>query len=336
VPALAALVAFAATCLLTPLVRAGARRWGFLDRPNERSSHSRIVPRGGGVAILAGVGLTLALAPSLWPPKPAAAALLAGALVVAAVGLCDDRFGLSPAVRLAFQVLAAVGFVSVAGGIDRVPLPHPLDVTLGPAGPAAGVLWLVTVVNFYNFMDGIDGLAGVQAVVTGAGIALAAFDPFASLLGAALAGAAAGFLIFNWSPASIFLGDVGSGVVGFALAALPFLAVPESRASTLSFVAASLWLFLADATWTLVRRMARGERPHQAHREHLYQRLVSTGWGHSRVSGGMGVAAAALAAAALAALRSAQPWARWAPWFLAALVFSAELALVARREARRV
>ena len=67
-PALAALVAFAATCLLTPLVRAGARRWGFLDRPNERSSHSRIVPRGGGVAILAGVGLTLALAPSLWPP----------------------------------------------------------------------------------------------------------------------------------------------------------------------------------------------------------------------------------------------------------------------------
>jgi Fuc2NAc and GlcNAc transferase len=335
-PAVAGVVAFAATLVLTPLFRRGARRFGFLDRPAERSSHTGVVPRAGGTAVVVAVGLALALAPSLWWGRPAAAALLAGALVLAAVGLCDDRVGLSPAVRLVCQVAVAVGFVSVAGALDRVPLPHPLDVTLGPAGPAFSVLWIVAVINFYNFMDGIDGLASLQAVVTGAGIAVAAFDPFASFLGAALAGGAAAFLLFNWSPASIFLGDVGSGVVGFALAALPFLAVPESRASTLSFVAASLWLFLADATWTLVRRMARGERPHQAHREHLYQRLVSTGWGHSRVSGGMGVAAAALAVAALAALRSAQPWARWAPWFLAALVFSAELALVARREARRV
>ncbi|HXK08558.1 MAG TPA: glycosyltransferase family 4 protein [Vicinamibacteria bacterium] len=320
---------------MTPLVRLAARHWGFLDRPNERSSHRRIVPRGGGVAILAAVGLSLALARGSWPGSSAAVALLAGMLVLAALGLCDDRFSLSPALRLAVHLAVAAGFVSVAGSIDRVPLPPPLDASLGPAGSVVSVLWIVAVVNFYNFMDGIDGLASLQAIVTGAGIALAGFDPFASLLGAALAGAAAGFLVFNWSPASIFLGDVGSGAMGFCLAALPSLAAPAARPSMVLFVALSLWLFLSDATWTLLRRMARGERLHQAHREHLYQRLVSSGWSHARVSGGLGLAAAVLTAAALFALPSRQPPVRWLPVLLALLVFSAEVTLVVHREGRR-
>ena len=334
-PALAAAVAFVATLLLTPLVRLGARRWGFLDRPNERSSHSRVVPRGGGVAILGGVGLSLAVARGSWSLAPAAVALLTGMLVLAVVGLCDDRLGLSPAVRLGVHLAVAAGFVSVAGAFDRLPLPPPLDVPLGPAGPAVSVLWIVAVVNFYNFMDGIDGLASLQAMVTGAGIALAGFDPFASFLGAALAGAAAGFLPFNWSPASLFLGDVGSGVLGFALAALPLLAAPAARPSMVHLVALSLWLFLADATWTLLRRMTRGERLHQAHREHLYQRLVSTGWSHARVSGGMGLAAAILTVAALVALPPVQPPVRWLAVLVALTVLAAEIALVAHRERRR-
>jgi len=274
-PALAAITAFVAALLLTPLVRAGASRWGLLDRPNERSSHTGIIPRAGGVAILVATGLTLALAPGPWWQRPAVVALLASGLALAVVGLCDDRFRLSPLLRLGFQVVAATGFVSVAGAIDRVPLPAPLDVALGPLGPAVSVLWIVAVVNFYNFMDGIDGLAGLQAVVTGAGIAVIVLDPFASFLGAAIAGAAAGFLVFNWSPASVFLGDAGSGVLGYTLAALPFLLARESRAPTVLFVALSLWFFLADATWTLLRRMARGERLHQAHREHLPERLLA-------------------------------------------------------------
>jgi Fuc2NAc and GlcNAc transferase len=265
---------------------------------------------------------------------PAAAALLAGGLVLAAVGLLDDRLGLSPAVRLAFHVAAAVGFVSASGALDRSPLPPPLDVPLGPLGGVASVLWIVAVVNFYNFMDGIDGLAGLQAVVTGAGIALAGFDPFASLLAAALAGAAGGFLPYNWSPATLFLGDVGSGALGFVLAALPFLAAPGSRPSALAFVALSLGVFLADATFTLFRRMARGERLHQAHREHLYQRLVSTGWSHARASATLGAAAAVLTAAALLALRSpgTAPW--WAAILLALATVFAEAFLVRARERR--
>jgi UDP-N-acetylmuramyl pentapeptide phosphotransferase/UDP-N-acetylglucosamine-1-phosphate transferase len=332
-PAVAGVVAFAATLVLTPLFRRGARRFGFLDRPAERSSHTGVVPRAGGTAVVVAVGLALALAPSLWWGRPAAAALLAGALVLAAVGLCDDRVGLSPAVRLVCQVAVAVGFVSVAGALDRVPLPHPLDVTLGPAGPAFSVLWIVAVINFYNFMDGIDGLASLQAVVTGAGIAVAAFDPFASFLGAALAGGAAAFLLFNWSPASIFLGDGGSSVLGFAFAALPFVATPGSTPAAVTFVALSLWLFLADATWTLFRRVARGERRlHQAHREHLYQRLVSAGWSHPRVSLGLGAASAVLTLAALLALRSPRGAAWWASILLALAAVSAEILLVRGRE----
>ena len=329
----AAVASFAGALLLTPLARAAARRWGFLDRPNERSSHTRVVPRAGGLEIVVAVGLCLALAPELWRQRPAAAALVAGALLLALVGLCDDRFGLSALVRLSFHLAVAAGFVYAAGAIDRVPLPAPLDFALGPLGPAVSVLWIVAVVNFYNFMDGIDGLAALQAMVTGTGIALAGFDPLASFLGAALAGASAGFLVFNWSRASVFLGDAGSGVLGFVFAALPFLVLRESKATTVSFVALSLWFFLADATWTLVRRIARGERPHQAHREHLYQRLVISGAGHAPVAAALGMGALGLTALALAALRAGGNGGWWVALLVAAVLFGCEVALVRWREA---
>jgi glycosyltransferase WbpL len=228
----------------------------------------------------------------------------------------------------------AVGFVACAGGIDRMPLPPPFDISLGRLGPALGVLWIVAVVNFYNFMDGIDGLAGLQAVITGTGIAAAGFDPLSSFLGAALAGAAAGFLVFNWSPASIFLGDAGSGVLGYTLAVLPFLAPLESRADIVWLVASSLWFFLADATFTLLRRTARGERPHEAHREHLYQRLVAAGSSHSAVSAGLGLAALAVTSLSLAAFKIGDPAFRWASLSVALVLFGLEVRLVQSREAR--
>jgi Fuc2NAc and GlcNAc transferase len=332
--AAAAAAATLGTLLLTPLVRAGARRWGVLDRPNPRSSHSRVVPRAGGVAVLAGVGLALTLAPASWWLRPAAAALVGGIVVLAVVGFCDDRWGLAPLVRLAIQTLVAAALVFFAGALDRVPLPPPLDVPLGALGPAVSVVWLVAVVNFYNFMDGIDGLAGVQAAITGGGIAMLALDPFSSFLAAALAGAAAGFLVFNWSPASIFLGDVGSGVMGYTLAALPFLAPGGSRAAMVWFVALSLWFFLSDALWTLLRRLVRGERVHEAHREHLYQRLVMSGWSHARVSTILGTWALGLTVLALVALRLDDPGASWVILLLAVVLFGFEVGLVRSREAR--
>jgi UDP-N-acetylmuramyl pentapeptide phosphotransferase/UDP-N-acetylglucosamine-1-phosphate transferase len=286
------------------------------------------------VALVAGVGLALALTPVTWWQRPAALAFVAGAVVLGLVGLGDDRWGLPPLARLAFQLLVAMAFVFFAGALDRVPLPPPLELPLGPLGPFASVVWIVAVVNFYNFMDGIDGLAGLQAAITGAGIALAGLDPVSTLLGAALAGAAVGFLVFNWSPASIFLGDAGSSVLGYTFAALPFLAGGETRPALIWLVAVSLWFFLSDATWTLVRRIARGERPHQAHREHLYQRLVISGLSHSRVSALLGTAALGLTALALVALRMGNAVLHWAVLLAAILLFGLELTLVRSREAR--
>jgi UDP-N-acetylmuramyl pentapeptide phosphotransferase/UDP-N-acetylglucosamine-1-phosphate transferase len=205
------------------------------------------------------------------------------------------------------QGLAAAGFVAFAGGLDRAPLPSPLDVTLGRFGGMATVLWIVAVVNFYNFLDGIDGLAAVQGVVTGLGIALAGWDEGAALVAAALAGACAAFLLFNWSPARIFLGDVGSLLLGFAFAALPLLAAPAQRPRAVFFVAASLWLFLADATFTLLWRSARGARWDEGHRDHLYQRLVAAGWTHRAITLAVGAGGALLTGAALLGWRAGAP-----------------------------
>ena len=253
--------------LVTP--EGGAARRGDRDRP-------------------LGARRSLARAAGSGPTARARFPILLGGVALALIGLADDRAGLSAFTRLVAQ-LGVVGLVVLrVGGFERVPLPALLEHHLGPLGAAATVLWIVAVVNFYNFLDGIDGLAALQAVVTGAGILLAGWDPFAALLAAALVGAAAGFLPFNWSRASVFLGDIGSYFLGYTLAVLPLLAPPQLRSQAAVFVAVSLWLFLADATWTLVGRALRGERLYEAHREHLYQKLAQR-WGHAKVTAAIGL-----------------------------------------------
>jgi Fuc2NAc and GlcNAc transferase len=258
--------------------------------------------------------------------------LLAG-LALALVGLWDDRFGLSPLLRLAFQLAAALAAVWGGAGIDRLPLPPPLDLPLHGLGGALAVLWIVAVVNFYNFLDGIDGLAALQGVVTGLGLTLAAWDPLSAGVGAALAGACLGFLLFNWSPATIFMGDIGSCFLGYTLSALPLLAPVESRPRAVLFVAASLWLFLADATWTLARRVVRGERWYQAHREHLYQHLALR-FGHGRVAAALGLGSCALTGVALQAWRKADPVWAWSGLALALVLFGVEWGMARGGESR--
>ena len=299
----------------------------MLDHPNARSSHGRPTPRTGGLAILLAIIVALVWSGLGEIDAPEHGAFLLGLAGIAGVGFWDDRRCLSPFTRLGFQTALAAGFVGFAGGIERLPLPPPLDVPLGWLGAPLAMLWIVAVINFYNFLDGIDGLAGLQAIVTGLGIALVGFNSLASLVGVALAGASLGFLVHNWSPARIFLGDAGSGLMGFAFAALPLLAPAESRGPTVLFVATSLWFFLADAVWTLARRVVRGERWYEAHREHLYQRLVASGLSHASVAGALGGAAALVTAVALAS-----PGDRAAiALLLAALLFVGEVGLVALR-----
>lgn len=256
------------------------RRRALLDIPNERSSHTAPTPRGAGLAVIGAVlcaWIALALAGRA-PPWAGTAA--AGAAIIGAVSWRDDLRGVPPILRLLTQGAA------VAIGLAALPAGGALRDWLGPAPAIAvtGLAWL-WFVNLFNFMDGIDGLAGSEAAAIGVGLALyagigAGLDPGLAALAAALAGAAGGFLVWNWTPARIFLGDVGSAPLGYLCGFLLFDLALYGHWK----IALILPLyFLADASLTLARRLVRGERIWLAHREHFYQRAVQKGLGHAAV-----------------------------------------------------
>jgi Fuc2NAc and GlcNAc transferase len=148
------------------------------------------------------------------------------------------------------------------------------------------VLALVWLTNLYNFMDGIDGIAGSEAVLVGGAITVIlwrAGAPGLAIASAILGAAALGFLFWNWPPAKIFMGDVGSGTVGFAFGTIA-LSAERSVAVPALILLLPLGVFIGDATFTLVRRAMRGEKLYAAHRSHIYQQLVQLGWGHHRVT----------------------------------------------------
>lgn len=276
--AAAGVIACLGTWALIPLLRRAA----MLDRPNARSSHTTPTPRGGGLAVGAAIVVAWGLLMQLGAAPGRLAAVLAGAVLLAAVSWFDDLRGLSPAARLAAQAVAVgLGMWALAptGAVFQGWLDGWLDVA------AAGLLWL-WFVNLFNFMDGIDGLAGAEAAAIGLGLALfagfgAGYDPGLAALSGAIAAAALGFLVWNWAPARIFLGDVGSVPLGYLLGFLLLIAAARGHWK----IALILPLyFLADATITLLRRLARGERVWRPHREHFYQRAVRRGLGHAEVA----------------------------------------------------
>jgi Fuc2NAc and GlcNAc transferase len=210
-------------------------------------------------------------------------AWLAGGTVVAATGFLDDLRGMSARSRLAFHLLAALVLLEGAGGLPPLPWPGG-PVNLGLLGWPVGALAIVWSINLFNFMDGIDGLAAAQAVfVAGSAAALQASTGSAPLQLIALAGAAAGFLVWNFPPARIFMGDAGSGFIGFALAAAALLP-PHHGAPTLWTWVILNGLFVADATVTLITRLLHGQRVYEAHRSHLYQRLSRRWRSHRSVT----------------------------------------------------
>jgi UDP-GlcNAc:undecaprenyl-phosphate GlcNAc-1-phosphate transferase len=242
--------------------------WRFghvaLDEPNARSLHERPVPRTGGIAVLAGaLAGTGYLAPQLWLP-------LLMAVCLAAVSFIDDVRGISTAARLFIHLAASAGFVwYVMSPVNPVML-------------AVLILAVAWVTNLYNFMDGSDGLAGGMAVIGFGAYALAAYLANHAALAAAclaLSAAAAGFLVFNFHPARIFLGDVGSIPLGFLAAALGVLGMRDD-VWQYWFPLLVFAPFIGDATLTLVKRLIKREKVWQAHREHYYQRMVRMGLGH--------------------------------------------------------
>lgn len=268
------------------LVRRYARK-RLLDVPNDRSSHSQPTPRGGGLALT--VAHLLAVVVANWLgllDLNLAATLIGGGFAVAVVGFLDDHGHVPAALRLICHLVAFAWAVWWLGGLPPVDFGWgPVD--LGWAGTALLLLYLAWFLNLFNFMDGIDGIAGAQALcmsLTGVVLAYqAGGGEHAALPIVLLAAATLGFLAWNWPPARIFMGDVGSGYLGFALGVLALWTVVEG------WLTPWVWLilggaFLADATVTLVRRARARVNLVEAHRSHAYQRLSRHWRGHRPVT----------------------------------------------------
>jgi Fuc2NAc and GlcNAc transferase len=270
----------------TGLFRRHALKRGLLDVPTHRSSHELATPRGGGVAIVIAATLGFGV---LWYggalDRNLFMALCCG-LPVAVIGLLDDRYQVSPAVRLVVHAAAAAWALYCLGGLPPLQF-GTATITFALGGYVLGVVAVVWAVNLFNFMDGLDGIASSEAIFIALGGALisALAGAHAPVWPAALmfAAACAGFLAWNWPPAKIFMGDVGSGYLGFVLAVLAIGAAREHSAALLSWTILG-GAFLVDATVTLLRRLARGERVLEAHRSHAYQRLAQRWKSHRAVT----------------------------------------------------
>ncbi len=284
---LSALAAAVVASAGTEIVRRLAVRHGVRDLPNERSSHTVPTPRGGGLAMVLVMLIAWAtlgfqgLVPWQW-----ATALTAGGALTALVGGIDDLRSLSARTRLIAHLAAGLGmalaFAASHGAIHITP-----EVLL-PAwvAPLFVVLFVVWFINLFNFMDGIDGIAGGQSASTcavAAAICLAANQPVPALCFALLSAVSLGFLTRNWHPARIFMGDVGSGFMGFALAATSLFA-EQCGGLTVALFALLSGTFVVDATYTLIRRLAAGEAVSQAHRDHAYQHATQRGASHANVA----------------------------------------------------
>jgi Fuc2NAc and GlcNAc transferase len=271
------------------LLRRWSERRQILDIPNERSSHIRPIPRGGGLAIVlitllawAGYGIFQSNPPVWW-------LAWTGGLLVAVIGWFDDLYNLSSKLRFGVHAISAILAIIALGYWSVITLVPVGTIHLGWVGYLVTFLWVVGLINAYNFMDGIDGMAGGQAVIAGVGWVVIGWHVeivLVALLGIVLTASSLGFLGHNWSPAKIFMGDVASGFLGYMFAVIPLLLLDNSSPSGYGLLIAALllWPFLFDTILTFLRRAYRRENVFAAHRSHLYQRLVITGFSHHFVT----------------------------------------------------
>lgn len=277
---------FLASTALTGLVYRNARKRGWLAIPNERSSHTVPTPTGGGMAIAV---VALVSVVGLWAvgllQANVSLALVSGGTMVVLISWIDGRHNLKARIRIGVHALAAVWALWFLGGLPSIHIGAG-TLSLGIAGNVIGFFWIVGLSNLYNFMDGIDGLLGSETIVVGtiAGILLMLSGASGiALLTWIIAASSAGFLMWNWHPAKIFMGDTGSVLIGFSFATL---AISSERAGTLPLLvwAILLGLVIIDAGLSTLRRAVKGEKWFEAHRTFGYHRALERGLNHADVT----------------------------------------------------
>lgn len=268
-----ALSAFLISLLGTKLtILALRKRTVLLDIPNLRSNHRAPTPKGGGIAVITALIICLLVADISYE-------VVLSLLLLAAISLLDDLIGVPVIVRLIVQVFAvAIPLSAMPDAIFGGIFPNWLDKTI------VGLLW-IWFINLFNFMDGIDGLSATEMICIGIGLCFpavltGAFPDSLSIYGLIITAAACGFLWWNWHPARIFLGDVGSVPIGFLLGFLLLIAIRDGYVYTALILPG---YYLADGTITLIRRLRQGKKVWVAHSEHYYQRAVRSGRSHESV-----------------------------------------------------
>lgn len=263
------------TFSLTYYLRRYALSRSLMDIPNDRSSHSVPTPRGGGVAIVLGFLFALPVLSSVGLISPEVTlALLGAGAGVAVLGFLDDHGHVAARWRLLGHFAAAIWALFWLGGLPPLTF-FGYTVEMGWVGHGLTMLYLVWLLNLYNFMDGIDGIASIEAIFVCVGgallVALSSTGQLTDiLLPLLLAAAAAGFLCWNFPPAKIFMGDAGSGFLGITVGVLSVHAAWISSKLLWAWMIL-LGVFIVDATFTLFRRLLRGDKVYEAHRSHAYQ-----------------------------------------------------------------
>ncbi|MCU0350792.1 MAG: glycosyltransferase family 4 protein [Flavobacterium sp.] len=277
-------IPFLLTYLGVELFRRWSLKKNILDLPNERSSHTQPTPRGGGLALVIVVFTFTFLGLYDFSLLP----YFISALLVAVISWFDDIKHIPSGIRLLFHSLAASLIIIFIGYFDSI-----FGVQLGYIGIIFTFLWIVWMINAYNFMDGIDGIAGIQAITASLSWFLLSFfigSQSGVIYSCVVFSSVLGFLIHNWSPARIFMGDVGSAFLGFYFAVFPIIMFKKNISDNSFFLDLFLisivfvWFFVFDTIYTFFRRLLNGEKVWQAHRSHLYQRLVISGFSHQFVT----------------------------------------------------
>lgn len=278
--------AFLISVMMTGFARKYSIRKKILDIPNERSSHLIPTPRGGGLAVI----LVFLLA-TLWLGINGnidfnlMIALEGGGLLVAGMGYLDDMYSIKARYRIFMHFIAGMWALYWLNGFAIIDF-GTWKFVLSWQGSLIALIGIVWCINLYNFMDGIDGLAGMQGFFISLASCLALYYLGAHQLGfllAFLAAALCGFTVWNWPPAKIFLGDVGSGFLGFVFAVIAIYTANQHLLS-INFWLIILSVFICDATFTLIYRLLTGQRFYAAHREHAYQRLILLGLSHRQIT----------------------------------------------------